>query len=113
MTVHDEFAMAGAKCTRRADGAAPLGRGLRRRWKPPQLKHWEGPFADPHERLPRAPEVAAERATQAVARAATLNPAITTKLTQNAAPHYLVHKFGVYDGFATLGRSSSGMRMTA
>ena len=35
---------------------------FRRKWKPPQLKPWEGPFADPTQRLPQAPEVAAERA---------------------------------------------------
>jgi hypothetical protein len=35
---------------------------FRRKWKPPRLKPWEGPFADPTQRLPQAPEVAAERA---------------------------------------------------
>ena len=35
---------------------------FRRKWKPPRLKPWEGPFADPTRRLPQAPEVAAERA---------------------------------------------------
>jgi hypothetical protein len=34
---------------------------FRRRWKPPRLKPWEGPFADPNERLPQAPDVAARR----------------------------------------------------
>jgi hypothetical protein len=34
---------------------------FRRRWKPPRLKPWEGPFADPHQRLPQAPDVAARR----------------------------------------------------
>jgi hypothetical protein len=34
---------------------------FRRKWKPPRLKPWEGPFADPTQRLPQAPEVAAER----------------------------------------------------
>jgi hypothetical protein len=34
---------------------------FRRRWEPPQLKPWEGPFPDPNERLPQAPEVAAQR----------------------------------------------------
>ena len=34
---------------------------FRRRWKPPQLRPWEGPFADPNERLPQAPNVAARR----------------------------------------------------
>jgi hypothetical protein len=35
---------------------------FRRKWKPRRLKPWEGPFADPNERLPQAPDVAAERA---------------------------------------------------
>ena len=35
---------------------------FRRKWKPPRLKPWEGPFADPTRRLPQAPDVAAERA---------------------------------------------------
>jgi hypothetical protein len=34
---------------------------FRRRWKPPHLKPWEGPFADPAQRLPQAPDVAARR----------------------------------------------------
>jgi hypothetical protein len=34
---------------------------FRRRWKPPRLKPWEGPFADPHQQLPQAPDVAARR----------------------------------------------------
>ena len=34
---------------------------FRHKWKPPRLKPWEGPFADPNERLPQAPDVAAER----------------------------------------------------
>jgi hypothetical protein len=33
---------------------------FRRRWKPPRLKPWEGPFADTR-RLPQAPQVAAQR----------------------------------------------------
>ena len=32
-----------------------------RKWKPPRLKPWEGPFADPTRRLPQAPDVAARR----------------------------------------------------
>jgi hypothetical protein len=35
---------------------------FRRKWKPPRLEPWEGPFADPTQRLPQAPDVAAERA---------------------------------------------------
>jgi hypothetical protein len=27
---------------------------FRRKWKPPQLKPWEGPFANPNQRLPQA-----------------------------------------------------------
>jgi hypothetical protein len=34
---------------------------FRRRWKPPRLKPFEGPFADPTRRLPQARDVAAER----------------------------------------------------
>jgi hypothetical protein len=34
---------------------------LRPPWTPPPLEPWEGPFADPSERLPQAPEVAAQR----------------------------------------------------
>jgi hypothetical protein len=34
---------------------------FRRRWKPPRLKPWEGPFADPTQRLPQARDVAARR----------------------------------------------------
>jgi hypothetical protein len=32
---------------------------FRRPWKPPALKAWEGPFADPNKPLPRHPDVAA------------------------------------------------------
>jgi hypothetical protein len=35
---------------------------FRRKWKLPRLKPWEGPFADPTQRLPQAPDVAARRA---------------------------------------------------
>jgi hypothetical protein len=34
---------------------------FRRRWKPPRLRPWEGPFGDPTQRLPQAPDVAARR----------------------------------------------------
>jgi hypothetical protein len=34
---------------------------FRRRWKPPRLKPWEGPFADPTQQLPQAPDVVARR----------------------------------------------------
>ena len=34
---------------------------FRRPWSPPQLTRWEGPFADPRQRLPQAPDVAAHR----------------------------------------------------
>ena len=34
---------------------------FRRRWEPPPLAAWEGPFADPHQRLPQHPEVAVLR----------------------------------------------------
>ena len=36
---------------------------FRRPWEPPRLEPWEGPFADPHRRLPQAPDVAARRRT--------------------------------------------------
>jgi hypothetical protein len=29
---------------------------FRRKWKPPRLKPWQGPFADPHRQLPQAPD---------------------------------------------------------
>src|SRR5262249_11870680 len=33
-----------------------------RKWKPPlRLQEWEGPFSDPHKKLPMAPEVARGR----------------------------------------------------
>jgi hypothetical protein len=34
---------------------------FRRNWVPPRLEPWEGPFADPTQRLPQHPKVAAER----------------------------------------------------
>jgi hypothetical protein len=34
---------------------------FRRPWEPPRLEPWEGPFANPHQRLPQAPEVKAAR----------------------------------------------------
>jgi hypothetical protein len=34
---------------------------FRRKWKPPKLQAWEGPFSDPTQRLPQHPRVAAER----------------------------------------------------
>jgi hypothetical protein len=34
---------------------------FRQPWKPPPLQPWEGPFADPHKRLPQHPEVATRR----------------------------------------------------
>jgi hypothetical protein len=34
---------------------------FRRQWKPSRLRPWEGPFADPTQRLPQAPDVAARR----------------------------------------------------
>jgi hypothetical protein len=33
---------------------------FRRKWKPPERAPWEGPFADPTQRLPKHPRVAAE-----------------------------------------------------
>jgi hypothetical protein len=37
------------------------GVGFRRRWNPPRLHPWEGPFDNPEMRLPQHPAVAAER----------------------------------------------------
>src|SRR4029077_11449173 len=37
------------------------GAPFRRRYRPPRLAPWEGPFLDPTQRLPQHPEVAAER----------------------------------------------------
>jgi hypothetical protein len=37
------------------------GVAFRRQWKPLRLEPWERPFADLHQRLPQAPEVAADR----------------------------------------------------
>jgi hypothetical protein len=37
------------------------GVAFRRHWKPPRLRPWEGPFADPTRRLPQAGDVAARR----------------------------------------------------
>jgi VRR-NUC domain len=34
---------------------------FRRKWQPPQLKPWEGPFPDPTQRLPMHPKVMIER----------------------------------------------------
>jgi hypothetical protein len=34
---------------------------FRRKWKPPQLKPWEGPFPEPTQRLPQHPMVAAQK----------------------------------------------------
>src|SRR5262249_39611042 len=34
---------------------------FRRKWEPPPLQPWEGPFADPTQRVPQHPQVAAER----------------------------------------------------
>ena len=38
------------------------GIAFRREWKEPQLAKWEGPFENPHARLPQHPRVAAQRA---------------------------------------------------
>jgi hypothetical protein len=37
------------------------GVAFRRPWEPPPLEPWEEPFADPTQRLPQAPDVAAQR----------------------------------------------------
>ena len=50
----------------RSAGAAMMALSLsgvvfRRKWEPPLLQPWEGPFPDPTQRLPQHPKVAAER----------------------------------------------------
>jgi hypothetical protein len=42
-------------------GLQRVGVQFCRPWDPPQTEAWEGPFFDPHRRLPQAPEVRAER----------------------------------------------------
>jgi hypothetical protein len=37
------------------------GVGFRRKWEPPRLQYWEGPFSNPMRRLPVPPEVIEER----------------------------------------------------
>jgi hypothetical protein len=37
------------------------GVAFRRPWEPPPLESWEGPFANPNQRLPQEPGVAARR----------------------------------------------------
>jgi hypothetical protein len=65
--VHAELKAAGASWwmarSRRAAITALALEGVvfRRKWKPPRLKPYEGPFADPNVRLPQAPEVLAQR----------------------------------------------------
>jgi hypothetical protein len=42
-------------------GLYRAGVKFRGSWEPPPLEPWEGPFADPNQRLPQEPSVAAER----------------------------------------------------
>jgi hypothetical protein len=42
-------------------GLCRAGVRFRRPWESPPLESWEGPFDDPHQRLPQHPEVAAQR----------------------------------------------------
>jgi hypothetical protein len=42
-------------------GLHRAGVRFRRPWQPPPLEPWEGPFTDPHQRLPQEPRVAAQR----------------------------------------------------
>jgi hypothetical protein len=52
-----------ARSARAAMAALHLeGVVFRRKWKPPKLKLWEGPFSGLEKRLPQHPRVAAERA---------------------------------------------------
>ena len=65
--IHAEMLPAGADWWLARSARAALvalhlsGVVFRRCWKPPRLKPWEGPFADPHQQLPQAPDVAARR----------------------------------------------------
>ena len=65
--VRAEMLQAGAvRWMARSAGAALMALHLsgvvfRRPWQPPRLDPWEGPFTDPNQRLPQAPEVAARR----------------------------------------------------
>jgi hypothetical protein len=58
---------------------------FRRKWKPPRLKPWEGPFADPTQRLPQAPDVAVRRTA---ARRASRERQRARKAATLAAAHY-------------------------
>jgi hypothetical protein len=50
-----------ARSARAAMAALQLsGVTFRRKWPSPQLQPWEGPFADPTQRLPKHPKVAVE-----------------------------------------------------
>jgi len=65
--VRDELVRAGAAwwMARSANAAMTAIRAegvkFRRRWDPPRLAAWEGPWRDPHQRLPQEPRVAAQR----------------------------------------------------
>jgi hypothetical protein len=65
--IRAEMLPSGASCwMARSARAAQMALHLsgvifRRKWRPPRLKPWEGPFADPMRRLPQAPDVAARR----------------------------------------------------
>jgi hypothetical protein len=48
-------------CANGLHAAAVVGVVFRGKGKPPRLKPWEGPSADPTRRLPQHPTVAAER----------------------------------------------------
>jgi hypothetical protein len=51
----------GAQRPRGNDGAYRSGVAFCRSWESPPLAPWEGPFADPHQRLPQEARVAAQR----------------------------------------------------
>lgn len=65
--VRDRFVAAGADwwLCRSANAALVAlqlsGVKFRREWQRPRLADWEGPFSDPHRRLPQAPDVRIQR----------------------------------------------------
>jgi hypothetical protein len=70
---------------------------FRRKWKPPRLKLWEGPFADT-QRLPQHPSVAAERAAARKRGGCGMRTACEKRRSgrRNATmPQTLTHKSGI------------------
>jgi hypothetical protein len=57
-----QILVAGQNSVRLPDGAASVWRASHQLEAPREIERWEGPFENPHARLPQYPEVAAERA---------------------------------------------------